>query len=138
MVDSLLVGEGDIDVSHHSKGKKIEKSLDRIYPTGYNKDEINVQETDFFKKWMKALKDKTARTIINARIRRLSLGNKGDTGPIGDGVSELRIDYGPGYRVYYTMIQGCLIILLCGGDKSSQSRDIVKAKQIAARLEIMV
>jgi len=115
---------------------KQKKKLDKTYPTGYNLPEITVRETDIFKKWMRALKDKTARSIINARIRRLSLGNKGDTSSIGDGISELRVDYGPGYRVYYTQVRGKIIILLCGGDKSSQCRDIVKAKQIASNLEV--
>jgi len=113
------------------------KKLDNEYPTGYNAGEITVRETDVFKKWMKALKDRTARSIINARIRRLSLGNKGDTGPIGEGLSELRIDYGPGYRVYYTQVRDKLVILLCGGDKSSQSRDITKARRIASNLEVI-
>ena len=89
-----------------------------------------------FKKWIKALKDVTARSIINARIRRLSFGNKGDTGPIGDSVSELRIDYGPGYRVYYTNINNKLVVILCGGDKSTQARDTKKAKKLAMRLEV--
>ena len=124
-------------MSKFIKSKIDNKSLDSSYPTGYNNAEVTIKETDFFKKWMRALKDRTARTIINARIRRLSLGNKGDTGSIGNGVSELRIDYGPGYRVYYTQLMDSLVILLCGGDKSSQSRDIDKAKQIAANLEVV-
>jgi len=124
-------------MSRPVKRKKEEERLDIAYPTGYNKGEINVQETYFFKKWMRALKDKTVRSIINARIKRLSLGNKGDTESVGDGVSELRIDYGPGYRVYYTQVKNFIVILLCGGDKSSQSKDIIKAKQIATNLEEM-
>jgi len=118
-------------ISHKSK----EKNLDKTYPTGYNKGELRVRETDFFKKWMKALKDRTAKSIINARIRRLSFGNKGDTVSVGDNISELRIDYGPGYRVYYTHKDKTIVILLCGGDKSSQTRDIKRAKQIAFNLE---
>jgi len=117
-----------------NKRKSI-NSIDKAYPVGYNKSGATVKETDVFKRWMKTLKDRTARSIINARIRRLSLGNKGDTGPIGDGISELRIDFGPGYRVYYTEVKQQIIILLCGGDKSSQNRDIEKAKQLAANLE---
>jgi putative addiction module killer protein len=97
---------------------------------------ITIRETDIFKKWMKTMKDHTARSIINARIRRLSLGNKGDCKYIGDGISELRIDFGPGYRVYYFQAGQEIIILLCGGDKSSQSGDIDKAKQIALNLEV--
>jgi len=69
------------------------------------------------------------------RIRRLSLGNAGDVKPIGDGVSELRIDYGPGYRVYFIRRGQVLIILLCGGDKSTQKMDIAAAKTLAADLE---
>jgi putative addiction module killer protein len=97
---------------------------------------ITIRETDIFKKWMKTMKDHTARAVINARIRRLSLGNKGDCKYIGDGISELRIDFGPGYRVYYFQAGQEIIILLCGGDKSSQSGDIDKAKQIALNLEV--
>ena len=96
---------------------------------------INVKETDVFQNWMRNLKDRIARSIINARIRRLSLGNKGDTKYISEKVSELRIDYGPGYRVYYLQENQEIIILLCGGDKSSQSNDIEKAKQIVLNLE---
>jgi putative addiction module killer protein len=94
-----------------------------------------VKETDFFKNWISGLKDRTARSIINARIRRLSLGNKGDSKFIGDNVSELRIDYGPGYRVYFTQKNQEIIVLLCGGDKSSQTSDIERAKNIASNLE---
>ena len=97
---------------------------------------MTVRETDFFKTWMHDLKDRIARSIINARIRRLSIGNKGDSKHIGDGISELRIDYGPGYRVYYLQTKQEIIILLCGGDKSSQNNDIKKAKQIALNVEV--
>ncbi|MDR2713205.1 MAG: type II toxin-antitoxin system RelE/ParE family toxin [Clostridiales bacterium] len=95
-----------------------------------------VRETDTFKNWLRGLKDRMARSIINARIRRLSLGNKGDTKPVGGRVSELRIDYGPGYRVYYYQAKREIIILLCGGDKSSQSKDIEDAKKIVESLEV--
>ena len=74
--------------------------------------------------------------MINARIRRLSLGNKGDAKYFSDGVSELRVDFGPGYRVYFNEANQNITILLCGGDKSSQSGDIAKAKIIALGLEI--
>ena len=97
---------------------------------------IRVEETDNFKKWMRELKDRKARSIINARIRRLSLGNKGDARYITDGISELRIDFGPGYRVYYKEEKHILIILLCGGDKSTQQKDIEEAKLIAQNLEV--
>ena len=111
--------------------------LDCLYHIRYNITMITVQETDYFKNWMYNLKDRIGRSIINARIRRLSLGNKGDSKYIGDGVSELRIDFGPGYRVYYHQEKPEIIILVCGGDKSSQSNDIEKAKQIVLDLEVM-
>ena len=98
------------------------------------KSMIKVQEADTFKAWIKGLKDKIAQSIINARIRRLSAGNFGNTKSVGGNVSELIIDYGPGYRVYYTRRGREIVVLLCGGDKSSQSRDIEEAKQIASNL----
>jgi len=94
-----------------------------------------VKQTDVFTNWIRALKDRIARSVINARVRRLSIGNKGDSRNIGDGVSELRIDHGLGYRVYYSQTDQEIIVLLCGGDKSSQIVDIKKAKQIASDLE---
>ncbi|MGA9642726.1 MAG: type II toxin-antitoxin system RelE/ParE family toxin, partial [Terriglobales bacterium] len=72
---------------------------------------------------------------IAARIDRLAFGNPGDVAPIGEGVSELRIHYGPGYRVYFAKRRGTLIVLLCGGDKSTQAKDIKAAKAVAANLE---
>jgi len=101
----------------------------------YIKSMITVRETVEFAKWMKGLKDRKTRLVINARIRRISVGNFGDSKPVGSGISELRIDYGPGYRVYFTQEGKEIIILLCGGNKSSQSRDIETAKRIANNLE---
>ena len=106
-----------------------------MYLIGYNVNVITIRETEHFKNWMRVLKDRQARSIINARIRRLSLGNKSDSKFVGDGIVELRIDFGPGYRVYYTHINHEIIILLFGGDKSSQTVDIENAKQIASNLE---
>jgi putative addiction module killer protein len=106
-----------------------------MYLIGYNNTMTIVRETDYFKNWIVNLKDRIARSIINARIRRLSLGNKGDSRYIGNGVSELKIDYGSGYRVYYTNVGQDIVILLCGGDKSSQNSDIEKAKLILQSLE---
>ena len=97
---------------------------------------IIIKETDYFKNWIRNLHDGITRSIINARIRRLSVGNKGDTKYIDDGISELRIDYGPGYRVYYCYMNQEIIILLCGGNKLTQTSDIKKAKQIAKKLEV--
>jgi putative addiction module killer protein len=96
---------------------------------------ITIRETENFKTWIRGLKNQAAQAIINARIRRVSAGNFSDAKTVGDGVSELRIDYGPGFRVYYTWRGQEIIILLCGGDKNTQNRDIESAKQIAQNLE---
>ena len=81
--------------------------------------------------WIKKLKDKTGKYLIEQRINRLEKGNPGDVEPVGEGCSEMRIDYGPGYRVYYKDTGREIIILLCGGEKTTQQRDINKAKKIA-------
>ena len=96
---------------------------------------ITVRETDCFKEWIRGVKDKIAQSVINARIRRLSAGNFGDARAVGGGVSELRVDYVPGFRVYFTRSGKEIVILLCGGDKSSQSADIETAKQTAQNIE---
>lgn len=96
---------------------------------------ITVRETEQFKAWIRALKDRQTKQIINAHIRRMSAGSFGDSKTVGNGISELRINHGPGYRVYYTQRDHEIMILLCGGDKSTQSRDIEAAKEIAANLE---
>ena len=95
---------------------------------------IEVRQTDTFAKWLIKLRDLRARAKIQAKIDRLELGNAGDAKPVGEGVSEMRIDYGPGYRVYFIQKGSELIILLAGSDKSSQSRDIMNAKEIAKEL----
>ncbi|MDR6661975.1 putative addiction module killer protein [Tardiphaga robiniae] len=94
-----------------------------------------IKRTDEFSIWLKNLRDIRARAKILSRIDRLELGNPGDVAPVGDGVSEMRIHYGPGYRVYFVRRGNELIILLCGGDKSSQSADIAAAKQLAHQLK---
>lgn len=93
---------------------------------------IEMIQSNSFNQWLAGLRDSNAKARIQVRLRRLSLGNAGDVKPVGDGISELRIDYGPGYRVYYMKRGPILIVLLCGGDKSSQARDIAQAKSIAA------
>lgn len=96
---------------------------------------IEIRETTIYSKWFATLGDHKARARIDARIRRLSLGNPGDVRPVGNGVSELRIDYGPGYRVYYVRRGPVFVLLLCGGDKRTQDRDINTAKSLADQLE---
>jgi len=93
-----------------------------------------IRQTDTYRNWFSKLKDKRAQSRVDIRIRRLSLGNAGDVKPVGSGVSELRINYGPGYRVYYTALGNEIIILLAGGDKSTQRKDIEKAKELASNL----
>ncbi|MDD3927373.1 MAG: type II toxin-antitoxin system RelE/ParE family toxin [bacterium] len=95
---------------------------------------IEVRKTETFAKWIDGLQDIRARARILVRIERLSIGNYGDVKPVGEGVSELRINYGPGYRVYLKQ-QGCeVIILLAGGDKRSQAKDIKTALRLARNL----
>ena len=93
---------------------------------------VDIIKSATFDRWLKKLRDPRARARIEMRIRRLGLGNPGDVQPIGNGLSEMRIDYGPGYRVYYMQQRSVLVVLLCGGDKSTQKNDINKAKEIAA------
>lgn len=96
---------------------------------------IEVRETATFKDWFKSLKDLRAKARINVRIRRISLGNFGEVEPVGNGVSELKIDYGPGYRVYFVNQGNVLVILLCGGEKSTQAKDIKRAHGLAQQLK---
>lgn len=95
---------------------------------------IEIRQTEEYSSWFERLRDRQARARILARIRRLSLGNPGDAEPVGEGVSELKIDYGPGYRVYYKHRGMTLVVLLAGGDKKSQKRDIKKAQELARGL----
>jgi len=92
---------------------------------------FDVQQTKTFEAWIDGLKDMRAVARIEMRLRRLSLGLVGDAKSLGDGVSEMRIDYGPGYRLYFTRRGERIVILLCGGDKKRQSDDIAHAKQLA-------
>ncbi|WP_274629520.1 type II toxin-antitoxin system RelE/ParE family toxin [Arvimicrobium flavum] len=95
---------------------------------------IEVRRTAAYDAWFAELRDLNARARINARIRRLSLGNLGDTKSLGGGIHELRIDYGPGYRVYFVNREGTIVVLLCGGDKRTQNRDIANARSLASLL----
>ena len=94
-----------------------------------------MRQTDTFAAWIAALRDEQAKARINVRIRRLSLGNPGDVKPVGSGISEMRIDYGPGYRVYFVQRGADFVVLLCGGAKGTQARDIAAAKALARDLE---
>ena len=94
-----------------------------------------IRKTDRFAKWIDKLRDIKARARILVRIERLATGNPGDVKPVGKGVSELRIPYGPGYRVYYKEYNNILVILLTGGDKRTQKQDIETAKKLADELE---
>jgi putative addiction module killer protein len=95
---------------------------------------VEVRKTDLFARWLDGLHDIQARARIQARIERLVAGNAGDVRPVGEGVSELRIDVGPGYRVYFRKRGRALVLLLAGGDKSTQARDIRVALRLARHL----
>ncbi|MGB5913331.1 MAG: type II toxin-antitoxin system RelE/ParE family toxin [Phormidesmis sp.] len=94
-----------------------------------------IRKTDAFTGWFETLRDRRAKARIQVRIDRLELGTFGQVSPVGEGVSELKIPYGPGYRVYFVQKGSMLVILLCGGDKSSQPSDIKKAKALAGQLK---
>lgn len=93
-----------------------------------------ITQTDAFASWLKALRDRKAQAIVLDRIQRLARGLPGDVRPVGGAVSELRIHHGPGYRVYFTQRGDVVVVLLCGGDKSTQARDIARAKALEAGL----
>ena len=95
---------------------------------------IKIRKTEIFAKWLDGLHDIRARARILVRIERLAAGNPGDVKPVGEGVSELRINYGPGYRVYYKQQGGKVVILLAGGDKRTQAKDIKTALLLARNL----
>lgn len=95
---------------------------------------IEIRQTETYSQWFKNLRDSQARARIDIRIRRLSLGNPGDVKPVGQGVSELRINYVAGYRVYFIQQGNSLIILLAGGDKKTQNKDIQTALELARNL----
>jgi putative addiction module killer protein len=113
--------------SNHALAKVL---LD-AYLIGYM---IEIRQTDEFARWFATLRDPRARARIDARVRRLSLGNPGDVKPLGDGASEMRIDYGPGYRVYFIQRGSAVVVLLAGGDKRTQDRDIQTARLLAREL----
>jgi putative addiction module killer protein len=95
---------------------------------------MEIRRTAHFDQWLEWLRDRMAVLRITARIGRLALGNPGDAKPVGDGISEMRIDYGPGYRVYFLRRATHVVVLLCGGDKSTQQDDIALARQLARQI----
>ncbi|MXW92951.1 MAG: type II toxin-antitoxin system RelE/ParE family toxin [Rhodospirillaceae bacterium] len=96
---------------------------------------MDIRQTRAFSDWLEKLRDLQAVARIDLRIRRMSLGNPGDVRPVGGGVSELRVDVGPGYRVYFTRRPDGTVILLCGGDKRRQRADIARARQMAKEVD---
>ena len=96
---------------------------------------VQIRQTSAFHHWLEALRDEQARTRIKMRIRRLKAGNPGDVKSVGGGISEMRIDYGPGYRVYFVRRSRSTVVLLAGGDKDSQGRDIASARRLARSAE---
>jgi putative addiction module killer protein len=104
--------------------------LDCVSLESYSSPMIPIIETDEYRDWLRGLRDRQAVARINTRVMRLRRGNPGDVAPVGDGVSELRLMFGPGYRVYYAMRNNMLIVLLAGGDKSTQPKDIETAKTL--------
>lgn len=95
---------------------------------------IQIQQTETYSRWFSRLRDRQARARILIRVRRLSLGNPGDVTPVGGGVSEMRIHNGPGYRIYFTRRGHTLIVLLAGGEKKTQQRDVRRAQKLAEEL----
>lgn len=93
---------------------------------------VEIKQTETFRRWRMQLKDERVRGLIASRLDRLSFGHVGDAEPVGQGISELRIHYGPGYRIYFQKRGETIIVLLCGGDKSTQAKDIKAAKRLAA------
>ena len=93
---------------------------------------IELLQTETFRRWRTRIKDQRLRGLIASRLDRLAFGHAGDVKPVGSSISELRIDYGPGYRIYYQRRGDVLIVLLCGGNKDTQQKDIQMAKRLAA------
>jgi putative addiction module killer protein len=110
-------------------------AIDKPVSHGIHSGMVQIQQTETYAKWFAGLPDRVARARIDIRIRRLSMGNAGDAKPVGEGVSELRVDHGPGYRVYFIQRGDVVIVLLAGGDKSTQDKDIRNAKALAKDLK---
>ena len=115
-------------------GRAISRCVARVYLNYYIHQVIGIRQTEVYASWFEELRDRHAQARITTRIQRLEQGNPGDVNPVGKGVSEMRINYGPGYRVYFVQRGESLIILLAGGDKGSQDRDIIAAIDMASIL----
>ena len=115
--------------------RRVQKSIDNSYPNLYTMTVKSIYTTDQFDMWFGALRDKQAARRIQARIDRIEEGNFGDCKPVGEGVSEIRVHFGPGYRVYFAQRRLEIVILLAGGDKSSQDKDIKTAIGLAKQLQ---
>lgn len=111
------------------------KRFDKAAAVLYEGQAYRITETFEFARWLRALRDRQARSRIIDRLKRASDGNFGDVKGVGGGVSEMRIDHGPGYRVYFDRRGNELVILLCGGDKRTQAKDIVRAQKLKAELD---
>ena len=105
-----------------------------MYPVGYISCMFEIRKTDVYAKWLEGLRDARARARVLVRVERLAAGNPGDVRPVGEGVSELRIDYGPGYRVYFKKQASKIVILLAGGVKRTQRDDVKTALRLARNL----
>jgi putative addiction module killer protein len=110
-------------------------SLTGMYPYGYSIEVYEVRSTDVFDSWLESLKDWKARARILARLDAAQLGNLGDVKVVGGGIREMRVHVGAGYRIYFVQRGKVLLLLLCGGDKSTQTRDIAKAQRLLADLD---
>ena len=95
---------------------------------------VELKQTETFRKWRLQLRDERTRALIASRLDRLAFGNAGDARPVGGGISELRVDYGPGFRIYFQKRANSIVLLLCGGDKSTQAKDIRRARRLAEQL----
>src|SRR5690625_408418 len=101
----------------------------------FNMPDVTIRQTKVFADWLRELRDERTKARITARLQRLAFGHFGDVRPVGEGVRELRIHYGPGYRVYFRQRGRSLVLLLCGGDKGSQQHDIARALELARQRE---
>ena len=106
-----------------------------MYPSGYTSEVYQLRETDTFAKWLKRLRDKRGKARILARLDSARLGGLGDCKPIGSGIKEMRIHFGPGYRVYFVRRGKIVLLLLCGGSKSTQKQDIERAQKLLDEVE---